>query len=82
MYSQGRGVSQDHAEPAYWYRKAADQGDADAQNNLGPLYAQGKGVSQDQAEAAYWYRKAADKGHATARLNLGRLYEAGGVAQD
>ena len=33
---QGLGVSQDYAEAIKWYRKAASQGYADAQYNLGP----------------------------------------------
>ena len=32
---------------ARWYRLAADQGDADAQFNLGAMYAEGQGVPQD-----------------------------------
>jgi TPR repeat protein len=28
-----------------WFRKAAEQGDAEAQNNLGAMYAQGQGRS-------------------------------------
>jgi TPR repeat protein len=30
-----------YAEAVKWYRKAAEQGDADAQNNLGWMYARG-----------------------------------------
>jgi len=56
------------------YRKAADQGDAVGQNNLGYLYEHGKGVPQDYAQAAIWYRKAAEQGYATAQDNLGDLY--------
>ena len=37
MYDSGEGVPQDHAQAAIWYRKAAEQGDAKAQNNLGNL---------------------------------------------
>jgi TPR repeat protein len=58
---------------AVQYRKAADQGNARAQFNLGVLYANGQGVAQDYAEAARWYRKAADQGHADAQNNLGLL---------
>ena len=32
-------------------RQAADQGDADAQYNLGLMYANGEGVPEDDAEA-------------------------------
>ena len=66
-----------------WYRKAADQGDANAQTNLGYLYANGQGVAQDFAQAMTWYRKAADQGNAIAQNNIGDLYANGqGVAQD
>jgi TPR repeat protein len=40
-------VIQDYAEAANWYRKAAVQGDAFAQSNLGGIYADGHGVIQD-----------------------------------
>ena len=36
---------------ADWYRKAADQGHAGAQANLGRLYLQGRGVFKDTAKA-------------------------------
>ena len=34
-------------EAAKWYRKAAEQGNADAQNRLGVRYDRGEGVSKD-----------------------------------
>ena len=43
----------------------ADQGDAQAQFNLGLMYANGRGVPQDAAQALTWFRKAAAQGHAT-----------------
>ena len=49
----------------------ADQGDAEAQNNLGLRYYNGEGVTKDYAEAVKWYRKAAEQGHAEAQFNLG-----------
>ena len=65
------------------YRKAADQGYALAQNNLGVLYRDGRGVAQNYAEAAKWFRKAADQGNAQAQTNLGAMYGTGrGVAKD
>ena len=51
MYDNGRGVLQNHKEAVKWYRKAADQGIANAQSNLGLMYDKGKGVPQDYAEA-------------------------------
>jgi tetratricopeptide (TPR) repeat protein len=51
--------------------KAAEQGDAAAQFNLGLMYYFGEGVQQDYAEAEKWYRKAAEQGDASAEYNLG-----------
>ena len=79
---------QDNAEAQFneiikWYRKAADQGDAAAQNNLGLIYDEGLGVKQDYAEAVKWYRKAAEQDNARAQDNLGTMYYNGhGVKQD
>jgi uncharacterized protein len=55
-------------------RIKAEQGDAEAQNNLGMMYANGKGVVQDDKQAAFWFRKAAEQGEAMAQFNLGRMY--------
>jgi hypothetical protein len=38
MYDNGEGVLEDDKEAVKWLRKAAEQGDADAQNNLGYVY--------------------------------------------
>jgi uncharacterized protein len=66
-----------------WCRKAAEQGQARAQGQLGDMYLKGWGVSQDYAAAATWCRKAADQGDAVAQLLLGALYNNGqGVPSD
>ena len=54
MYNQGQGVRQDYQKAKEWYQKAANQGNATAQYNIGVMYAQGQGVRQD-------YRKAKDR---------------------
>ena len=64
MYKNGYGVSQDDSEAVKWYRKAAEQGDADAQYNLGWMYKNGYGISQDDSEAVKWFRKVAEQGYA------------------
>ncbi len=65
------------------FRPLANQGDADAQNNLGALYYHGKGVPEDDAKAVKWFRKAAEQGNAGAQYNLGVMYDKGlGVPQD
>ena len=45
-----------------WFRKAAEQGDADSQLDLGWMYLDGLGVPKDEKEAAKWFQKAADQG--------------------
>ena len=45
----------------------AEQGNAEAQNNLGLMYHIGQGVRQDYAEALRWFRQAADQGVADAK---------------
>lgn len=76
-------VDQDDAQAVAWYRKAAEQGYARAQNSLGLMYANGRGVEQDDTQAVAWYRKAAEQGDAVAQLNLGLMYADGrGVEQD
>uniref|UniRef100_UPI001F1FF1BD tetratricopeptide repeat protein n=1 Tax=Haemophilus influenzae TaxID=727 RepID=UPI001F1FF1BD len=52
----------------------AEQGDAQAQFNLGTMYADGRGVKQDDVEAVKWFRKAAEQGVANAQAMLGFLY--------
>ena|SRR3990170_4178951 len=58
-------------------RKAADQGDAEAQYSLGIAYAEGRGVPQDSAEALKWLREAADQGLGLAQCVLGHCYQEG-----
>jgi TPR repeat protein len=63
-------VSQDYNEAAKWWTKAAEQGLAEAQYNLGVCYDNGLGVIQNHAEAVTWYRKAAKQGYAEAEKRL------------
>jgi TPR repeat protein len=66
MYENGSGVTQSDAEAVYWYRLAADQGNAFAQVKIGSMYAAGRGVAKDDAEAIRWYTLAAKQGNADA----------------
>ena len=52
-------------------KKAAGQGYASAQYNLGLHYADGRGVAKDGVEAAKWYQKAAAQGNTNAMRMLG-----------
>jgi len=44
-------------------RKLADQGDADAQCQMGVRYHSGEGVPHDDAQAVQWFLRAAEQGH-------------------
>jgi len=65
------------------YEAKAEQGDAEAQFNLGFCYDDGRGVTKDAKEAVKWYRKAAEQNYAPAQFNLGYCYANGqGVGKD
>ena len=55
----------------FWYRRAAEQGNARAQRNLGWMFQYGRGVTKDDSQAVLWYRKSAEQGNASAQRNLG-----------
>jgi len=67
------GVDKNDSRAVEWYRKAAKQGHAGAQFNLGKMYENGFGVDKNDSRAVKWYRKAAKQGDALARHNLDRL---------
>jgi uncharacterized protein len=61
----------------------ANEGDTDAQVNLGELYERGIGGAPDYAVAAQWYERAIAKGSTRAMVNLATLHERGaGVQRD
>lgn len=67
----------------YYYKKAADLGDAGAYNNLGVMYANGKGVAKSYSTARSYFQKAADMGNKIACNNVAGYYEDGtGGAKD
>jgi TPR repeat protein len=82
-YQFGKGVPKDLAQSVYWYRKAADHGDPNAQVQLGYFYFKGIGVERDPIEAAKWFARAVGTGSPTAKLDLAVLYLRGtGVPRD
>ena len=60
-------MEKDNTEAVKWYRKAADQGHASAQNSLGIMYAKGWGVIQNDVEAYKWWNLAAAQGVGSAK---------------
>lgn len=49
-----------YRQAAHWLKKAAEQGNNDAQYELGVLYFEGNGVLKSKKDSAYWIKKAAD----------------------
>ena len=82
-YGTGEGMERDEQKAAYWYGKAAEQGDPRAQLALAARYDQGLGVAKDPEAATRWFRAAADQGDPEAQVALAlRHVEGRGVAQD
>jgi len=54
LFHKGLGVTQDDAEAATWFAKAAEQGQAEAQLLLGTLFFYGDGVQQSYVFAFTW----------------------------
>ncbi len=64
-------------------KKAAENGNTEAQFELGRIYGNGDGVPQDYQAAIGWLEKAARQNHAKAQESLGSIYANGvGVQQD
>lgn len=65
------------------YRKAAEGGDAIAQNALGHFYTNGLyGFPKDPKLAFQWTLKSAEQGNSSAMVNLGYFYEVGDGSTD
>ena len=83
MYEKGLGGLPNIAQAVSWYQKAADQGEVQAQFNMGRMYRTGQGVAQDFKQAASWFEKAGKGGHVWAQSALGLMFETGeGVPLD
>jgi TPR repeat protein len=80
LYARGDGAL-DEELAERWWRKAAEQGLAEAQNELAAALAAGRGVQVDQKQAFAWYQKAAEQGLAVAQTNLGLMYLSGVVTR-
>jgi hypothetical protein len=64
---------EDYVKAFDWYQRAANQGNDDAQINLGSMYEHGNGVQQDYSQAFEWYQKAANQGYVNAKYYLGDM---------
>jgi TPR repeat protein len=69
MYSNGKGVIQNHKTAVKYYTLAAEQGHANAQFNLGNMYSKGNGVIQNYTRAHMWYNISTSQGYELALKN-------------
>ena len=82
-YYEGKGVTKDLVEAAKWFKKAAEQGHAEAQHNLAHCYQEAAGLEKNHVQAAYWFRLAAMQSQDEAQFHLGECYANGiGVPKD
>jgi TPR repeat protein len=70
-------LRQNLEKAAYWWGKAARQGNAEAEMNLYVAYRDGGGVPRDVMSAMYWLDKAAGDGDPRALWQLGSYYASG-----
>ena len=59
------------------YKKLADEGDPEAQYELGMCYYDGSEIEQDHCEAVKWFRKSAEQNNTSGKSMLGLCYFAG-----
>ena len=67
----------DFAEAYCIMRPLAENGDADAQYNIGWMYMNGYGLRVNDSLALEWWQKAAEQGHSDASFSIGMLYSLG-----
>eukprot|EP00035_Acanthoeca_spectabilis_P019135 m.415201 g.415201 ORF g.415201 m.415201 type:complete len:1655 (+) comp16823_c0_seq80:4298-9262(+) len=79
----GNGVELNRTIAFQWFKRAADQGYADAQLCVGSCYERGAGVKLDQSKAFEWFKKSADQGNIKAQHSVASsLLHGLGVPQD
>lgn len=77
-YDMGRkGKRRDDNQALSWYRKAAEQGHAESQYEVGYAFRRGKVVVKDHNEALIWFHKSAEQGYVSAQYILGTIYYMG-----
>lgn len=75
--------NEEYTQAAECFRKAAEKGDAEGQDNYGGMFLYGTGVKQDYQEAMKWFRKSAAQGFSEGQRDVGYMYHHGlGVTQD
>jgi TPR repeat protein len=66
-------VPHDYQQALKWFRKAAEQGNGEAEFNIGYMYQEGLGVPASVDQAAEWYTKAVQDKFSYAGIALRNL---------
>jgi len=72
LYIEGKGVTRNRVEAAFWFEKAAEQGHPEAQYNLGHLILEDQDDITLITEGIDWWRQSAEQDFAIAQYNYGR----------
>jgi TPR repeat protein/GTPase SAR1 family protein len=68
-------IEKNPEEAFFWFEKAAQNGHALSQYNLGLMYEKGIGISQNIPKSFEWFKKAASQNILNAFVSLGLLYQ-------
>jgi len=68
------GLEEDSKKAIYWYKKAAQTNNLQAQFNIGEIYLNGEGVQSDHLIAREWFEKSSAQGHVDSQYQLACLY--------
>lgn len=82
LYEEGIGFPQNSVFARYWFEKAAEQNNADAQFYLGSYYIDGNGVDKNESKGLELYQQAAFHGSGDAMNNLGLRAKQEGRIED
>lgn len=77
LYLHGTGVPQQPRQAAYWFDRAAQQGDVGGRYSMARLYISGVGVDRNLKLAAGFLEPLAEQNYAPAQFELGLLYDVG-----
>lgn len=72
VYEHGISVKKDYEKAVYWYTKAAEAGNVNAQLSLSDIYFEGRGLKKNLEKAEYWTLKAQELGGG---VQTDRLYK-------